>query len=71
MFKGFSLHKDVGCPKHRDGVMETNPLYELYLDDVEHQEAYDELVEIFNRKNSRNKTPQDFIELFVVGMKRI
>ena len=64
-FKGFTLHKDVGCPRHRDGVFETQPLYELYLEDEKHQEAYDYLVEAFNRRRSRNKKPKDFIAMFI------
>lgn len=68
--KGFSLHKDVGCPKSRDGIAQTKPLYELYLEDLEHQYAYDDLVLGFNRRRDKTKRPEDFIELFVAGMKK-
>ena len=63
-FKGFSLHKkgDVECPRHKDGILPARPLYELYLEDCEHQDAYDRLVRVFNRKQRRN--PQDFIGMF-------
>ncbi len=69
-FKGFVLHSDVGCPRHRDGVVPTKPLYELYLDDFKHQEDYDDLVEVFNKKQYPGKRPEDFIELFVKGAPR-
>ncbi len=65
-FKGFSLHTDVGCPRHRDGVYQTAPLYELYLEDSEHQHDYEDLVTAFNRRRDRNKQPQDFISMFYV-----
>ena len=66
-FKGFSVHKTgVECPRHRDGVVLTGPLYELYLDDLEHQEAYDDLVAVFNGNDEENKRPSDFIDLFIV-----
>jgi Fe-S-cluster containining protein len=64
-FKGFSLHDDVECPKHRDGVMETKPLYELYLEDEDAQEEYDQLVEAFNEDDSRGKRPEDFVKTFL------
>jgi len=71
-FKGFTLHKDVGCPKHRDGVVETAPLYEIYLEDKDHQEEYDKLVAAFNKKDYPGKKPEDFIDLFVeVRVKKI
>ena len=68
-FRGFSLHSDVGCPRHRDGVVATKPLYDLYLEDSKHQEDYQVLVDVFNAKYYDGKRPQDFIELFVEGFK--
>ncbi|MBI2424001.1 MAG: YkgJ family cysteine cluster protein [Candidatus Hydrogenedentes bacterium] len=64
-FKGFSLHTDVGCPRNRDGKVETAPLYALYLEDSGHHSDYDDLVEVFNRDAYSGKKPEDFIELFV------
>jgi len=69
-FKGFVLHSDVGCPRHRDGEVPTKPLYELYLDDTTHQEDYDDLVSVFNAKEYSGKRPEDFIEMFVKGAPR-
>jgi len=65
VFKGFTLHSDVGCPKHRDGEVPTAPLYELYLEDKEHQEDYDNLVAAFNEKDYPEKKPEDFIGMFI------
>jgi len=65
VFKGFSLHDDVGCPKNRDGVVDTAPLYELYLEDKGHHEDYDSLVEAFNARQYTGKCPEDFITLFM------
>jgi len=65
-FKGFSLHNDVGCPRHKDGIVATRPLYELFLEDRPNQEDYHRLVRVFNRRRAPNKTPDDFIEMFVV-----
>ena len=69
-YKGFTLHTDVGCPKYRDGIVETDHLYELYEDDSEHHETYDELVEAFNRKDYPNKQPEDFIKMFLTVRRR-
>jgi Fe-S-cluster containining protein len=63
--KGFCLHSDVGCPRHRDGAVDTKPLYDLYLDDRSHHEDYNALVEVFNRKEYAGKRPEDFVEMFV------
>ena len=63
--KGFTLHQDVECPRHRDGVVETEPLYALYLDDSKHQQDYADLVRVFNGRTYRGKKPEDFIEMFV------
>ena len=65
-FRGFALHTDVGCPRHHDGEVPTAPLYDLYLDDADHQEDYGELVEVFNRRKYEGKRPEDFIGMFVV-----
>ena len=67
-FKGFTLHKKVGCPKHRDGVYETEPLRKIYKEDDLHQDDYQELVRIFNRQRDPNKKPEDFITLFIEGL---
>jgi len=64
-YKGFSLHDDVECPKHKDGVVKTKPLYKLYLADEEAQAEYDELVEAFNEDDSRKKKPEDFVKAFL------
>ena len=64
-FRGFTLHKDTGCPLHRDGVAETGPLYEAYLEDKEHQDDYQELVRVFNRKRYPGKRPEDFLGMFI------
>jgi Fe-S-cluster containining protein len=67
-FKGFRLHnhKDVLCPKHTDGTMATQPLYELYKDDAIHHEDYDKLVAFFNKQDYEGKKPQHFVNMFVV-----
>jgi Fe-S-cluster containining protein len=64
-FNGFGLHKDVGCPRHRDGSVDTQPLYELYSEDCDHQQAYEHLVKTFNRRRDPDKRPEDFIGLFL------
>lgn len=64
-FLGFSLHDDVGCPKNKDGVYETKPLYELYQDDCLHQTDYQDLVAVFNARQYDGKVPEDFIKMFV------
>lgn len=69
-FKAFSLHTNVGCPRHRDGIIQAKPLYELYLSDRDHQEDYMDLVQVFNRDKSPNKRPADFLALFVAGIAR-
>ncbi len=61
-FKGFTLHKDVGCPRFRDGVVDAEPLYALYKEDCIHQENYNDLVAVFNR--GKHKRPEAFIGLF-------
>lgn len=69
-FRGFSLHKDVGCPKHRDGVVDTAPLYEIFKEDQTHLEDYRNLVSAFNRRDYPEKRPEDFIGMFVLYRKR-
>ncbi len=64
-FAAFSLHADVGCPKNRDGVVETQPLYDLYLQDRMHHEDYNKLVDAFNSQNDPNREPEDFLKLFI------
>jgi len=64
-YKGFGLHDDVECPKHDDGVVDTKPLYKLYLADEEAQTEYDDLVEAFNEDDSKKKKPEDFIRTFL------
>ena len=66
-YKGFKLHKNVGCPKHTDGVVDTKPLYDLYIQDDLNQEDYHELVKIFNAKKYKGKEPEDFVILFMNG----
>lgn len=61
----FSLHKDVGCPKHKDGIVQVAVLAELWKQEQEHQEAYQDLVRFFNNSKQK-KNPFDFINLFVV-----
>ena len=63
-FKGFALHNDVGCPRHRDGTVDTEPLHRLYRKDCRHQEDYEVLVRVFNRKRYEGKRPEDFIDMF-------
>ncbi|HNR29528.1 MAG TPA: YkgJ family cysteine cluster protein [Candidatus Hydrogenedentes bacterium] len=64
-FLGFSLHKDVGCPRHRDGRVPVAPLHALYLDDQGHQAEYQALVRAFNEVRQPGKRPEDFIETFL------
>jgi Fe-S-cluster containining protein len=64
-FKGFTLHKDVGCPRNRDGKADAAALYEIYLEDDRNQDDYHDLVKYFNRKNYRKTGPWDFLDLFI------
>ncbi len=64
-FQSFSLHTDVGCPRHRDGRMEARPLYDLYLQDKIHQEDYVKLVDAFNADQRPDRKPEDFLDLFI------
>jgi Fe-S-cluster containining protein len=67
-YRGFTLHDDVGCPLHKDGVMPTKPLYDLYIQDDINQDDYHELVEIFNGKDYPDKDPEDFVTMFMHGL---
>jgi len=64
-FRGFALHSNVGCPRHRDGDVPVRPLYELYQEDCLHQEDYQALVRVFNARRDKNKRPEDFIRMFI------
>lgn len=66
-YRGFTLHDDVGCPKHQDGQVSTEPLYDLYVQDELNQEDYHELVDDFNAKKYPGKKPEDFVTLFTGG----
>jgi hypothetical protein len=59
------LHKDVGCPKNRDGEVPTKPLYKLYRQDCGNQVDYEDLVRVFNRRDYPGKKPSDFIRMFI------
>ncbi len=64
-FKKFTLHKDVGCPKNRDGKMPTGPLWALCEEDEKHQTDYNDLVAVFNERDYEGKEPEDFVGMFV------
>jgi Fe-S-cluster containining protein len=65
-FEGFSLHKDVGCPRFRDGKVDAEALYEIFCEDRIHQDAYEDLVRLFNGGKCPKSRPEDFIDLFYV-----
>ncbi len=65
-FRGFTLHSDVGCPRFRDGVVDTHALYQLYLEDDKHQQDYQDLVRVFNARRDKDKKPEDFVKMFIV-----
>ncbi len=67
-YKGFSLHKDVGCPRHRDGTVGTAHLYDLYEEDERWQHEYRSLVRKFNSMRKKHRKPEDFLALFMKGM---
>lgn len=69
-FKGFTLHQDVCCPRHQDGVVDTEPLYKTYLDDVKRQDDYEDLAKVFNRRRYVGKRPEDFIGMFYLKTER-
>ncbi|HOV32815.1 MAG TPA: YkgJ family cysteine cluster protein [Candidatus Hydrogenedens sp.] len=62
----FSLHRDIECPKYRDGVVNVKELAEIWAEEQKHQEDYQDLVEFFNNQTYNDKKPFDFINLFVV-----
>jgi len=62
-FRGFTLHQDCGCPRHRDGLVDTAPLYRLYCEDEENQQDYEAMVTAFNIVN--HDSPDEFIDLFI------
>ncbi len=64
-YNGFTLHNGIGCPKHRDGVYQTAPLYEIYKEDKVHHDDYDTLVDVFNKKDYPGKKPEDFLDMFI------
>jgi Fe-S-cluster containining protein len=64
-FKGFRLHKDVGCPRHRDGELAIEPMRILAEENDNHLDDYFDLVEVFNRRQYDGKKPEDFIDMFV------
>ena len=64
-FLGFTLHDDVGCPRHRDGRVPVQPLQAIYDEDSKHQKAYAALVRVFNRDQYRGKKPEHFLRLFL------
>jgi Fe-S-cluster containining protein len=65
VYKGFSLHGDIACPRHRDGTVPTEPLKRLLDEDEKHQRDYNNLVAVFNKKDDAYKKPEDFISMFV------
>jgi len=67
-YLGFTLHEDVGCPKHSDGVVSTKPLYDLYVQDSINGEDYVELVEFFNAQKYEGKEAEDFVVMFTGGI---
>lgn len=67
-FKSFTLHENIGCPKDRGGTVKTRPLYDLYIEDCEHQEDYNDLVRVFNRREYRGKKPKHFVRMFIKGL---
>lgn len=67
-YKGFTIHDDVGCPRHKDGEVAIAPLRDLYCQDEVNQDDYRELVEIFNAKKYPYKSPDDFVTMFMHGL---
>ncbi len=62
-YRGFTLHKDCDCPRYRDGLIETAPLYRLYREDDENQEDYEAMVRAFN--NGDHDPPDEFVDMFI------
>jgi len=46
-------------------VVETNPLYSLYLREGTHQDDYVTLVEAFNAEDRPGRRPEEFLNLFL------
>lgn len=61
--KGYSLQRDVECPRRRDGTKEVTEIHEMYLEDKDHQDDYEDLVKFFNSRPRRQ--PWDFLKLFI------
>jgi len=70
-YQGFTLHEDVGCPKHADGAVALKPLYDLYVQDSINGEDYYELVEFFNAQNYPGKEIEDFVVMFTGGFSKL
>ena len=62
-FKSFTLHKYVGCPRNQGGALDTQPLYDLFVEDRKHQQDYADLVEVFNKRNALK--PVEFLGMFL------
>ncbi len=62
-FKGFTLHDDCECPRYRDGIVETEPLYRVYLEDDENQDDLIAMVAAFN--SGDHDSPDEFIDMFI------
>jgi Fe-S-cluster containining protein len=63
-YKGFGVHTDVICPRNKDGVNDTAELHAIYLKDKKHQDDYQDLVRVFNRRRTPGKRPEDFVGMF-------
>ncbi len=70
-YLGFTLHEDVGCPKHADGVVPTKPLHDLYVQDSINGEDYVELVDFFNAQEYPGKEVEDFVVMFTGGFQKL
>jgi hypothetical protein len=70
-YRGFTLHEDVGCPKHSDGAVSMKPLYDLYVQDTINGEDYVELVEFFNAHDYPGKEVEDFVVMFTGGFSKL
>jgi Fe-S-cluster containining protein len=70
-FLGFTLHEDVGCPKHSDGLVPVKPLYDLFVQDSINGDDYSELVEFFNAQDYPGKEIEDFVVMFTGGFLKL
>ncbi|OQC03871.1 MAG: hypothetical protein BWX80_02656 [Candidatus Hydrogenedentes bacterium ADurb.Bin101] len=62
----YKRHTFTCPPSSRwNGVVETNPLYGLYLREGTHQDDYVTLVEEFNAEDRPGRRPQEFLNLFL------